>query len=324
MKLATSYFGSRILRHVKADLADLRNLGFTRIVHTFSENDFFYSPDTMKAIVAASREAGFEVQIDPWGVAGIFGGEAFSRWIIETPSLMQRGASGRPLGGACLNNPLLLERMADWTDAAAATGSEWVFWDEPHWSPAGSPRNPEGEFCVCEHCREKAGEAGITESFRGSSLLDFLSRLVLMATERGMKSSICVLPSGTMNQPGLDWPRIASLPGLSEFGTDPYWQAFNIESPEARDRFIDANSLAAKQAAAANGLETMLWAQAFRIPSGREKDLLSGTDRLINHQPDTLAIWGFEACAHMSTLACDNPDVIWHGIIDLFRRRSRQ
>jgi hypothetical protein len=323
MKLATSYFGSRILRHVKNDMGKLREQGFSRIVHTFSENDLYYYPGTMRDIVQVSIDLGFDVLIDPWGVAGIFGGEAFSRWITEQPAISQVGASGRHLGGACLNNPILITQMTEWLDAAAATGAQWVFWDEPHWSPGGSPRNPEGEHCVCDFCLEKAGSRGITESFRAKSLVLFLARMVNLATDRGMKSSICVMPQGMAGQPGLDWPEIAALPGLSEFGTDPYWQAFNIREAGQRDRFIDKNSTAAREVSTTAGVESMLWTQAFRVKAGDEDDLLDGSKRIMNHNPDTIAIWGFEACAHMSTLACADTDKIWQGLIDIYKGISK-
>lgn len=322
MKLATSYFGSRILRHVQSDLIRLRELGFSRIVHTFSENDLYYYPGTMRDIVRASQDEGFDVLIDPWGVAGIFGGEAFSRWIVEQPSLAQIGESGRPLGGACLNNPALIIQMTEWLDAAVATGAGWVFWDEPHWSPGGSPRNPDNEHCVCKFCREKAGAKGITDGFRAQSLIDFLGAMVNLATQRDIRSSICVMPQGMAGQPGLDWQKIAALPGLSEFGTDPYWQAFNIRELGSRDRFIDENSLAARQVSTDNRIESMLWTQAFRVKAGDEDDQIDGTKRMLSHKPDTLAIWGFEACAFMSTLACGNADRLWRGLIDLYRERA--
>jgi len=319
MKLATSYFGCRIPRHVKQDMDTLRQLGFDRVIHTFPENDLFYYADTMKEIISISHDAGLEVQIDPWGVAGIFGGEAFSRWIIEEPDLVQRGGSGRPLGGACLNHPRLTELMSDWIKAAAATGADWVFWDEPHWSPGGSPRNPDNEICTCEYCTRLSGSGEITESFRADSMLNFLNELINMAASCQLKSSVCVLPRGTMKQPPLAWPTIASLPGVLEFGTDPYWHAFNIQGKDQRDNFIDDNATAALSASRTANAQTQLWIQAFSVRENQASDLCEGIARICSHQPDTLAIWGFEACAHMSALACDQPLELWRDIISTIK-----
>ncbi len=313
MKLATSYFGCRIVRHVRRDMQRLQRLGFRRVIHTFSENDLTYSRGTMKQIVEVSREAGLEVLLDPWGVAGVFGGEAFSRWIIEDPDLVQRGPSGRPLGGACLNHPRLVQRMREWIDAAAECHPDGLFWDEPHWAPEG-PSNPDGEACVCEHCRKRGNRAG--------AVVRLLRRLSAYADRRGLWSSVCVLPRDTLDQPPLDWKRIARIPEVREFGTDPYWQAFGIRGPKARNAFVDDNATAALAAARAGNAECMLWVQAFRVPAAGEDDLLEGARRLAAHRPETIAIWGFEACAHMSELACARPERVWRRLVSALRKAA--
>src|SRR5207237_1355276 len=61
-----SYFGVRILRHVRSDLEDIAARGYTDVLHTFSENDLAYYRGTMAEIVAASHELGLAVQMAPW------------------------------------------------------------------------------------------------------------------------------------------------------------------------------------------------------------------------------------------------------------------
>ena len=68
MSAGVAYFGSRIPRHVAADIEALAAQGFTGVLHTFSENDLAYYRETMGRIVAASHDSGLEVQIAPWGV----------------------------------------------------------------------------------------------------------------------------------------------------------------------------------------------------------------------------------------------------------------
>ncbi len=321
MKLATSYFGCRIPRHVRSDMRRLRRQGFDRVIHTFCENDFFYSRDTLRDIVAISKDEGLEVQLDPWGVAGVFGGEAFSEWILEDPDLMQRGPSGRPLAGACLNHPRLRERMREWVEAAARTGADAIFWDEPHWVHPG-PRNPNAEPCACDYCRARTGDQPTREElrrFRAAAINELLTDVVRMATDCGLGSSICLLPQGIPLEVEQDWATVAAIPGVTEFGTDPYWHAFHMEGVAARNTFIDLNARAAREAARAVGVPVMLWLQAFRIPASAERDLLEGTRHLLTHAPDAVAIWGFEACAHMSDLACENPQRVWRGLVRAVR-----
>jgi hypothetical protein len=57
-------------------MQDLAGRGFTGVLHTFSENDYFYYRDHMRCVVEVSHEAGLEVQVNPWGVGYAFGGEA--------------------------------------------------------------------------------------------------------------------------------------------------------------------------------------------------------------------------------------------------------
>ncbi|HEX9371357.1 MAG TPA: hypothetical protein VF897_10130, partial [Roseiflexaceae bacterium] len=80
MGAGVAYFGSRILRHVAADMEGLAGRGFTGVLHTFTENDLAYYRAAMARIVGASHDAGLEVQIAPWGVCQMFGGEAESRF----------------------------------------------------------------------------------------------------------------------------------------------------------------------------------------------------------------------------------------------------
>ncbi|MBM3316344.1 MAG: hypothetical protein FJY75_00685 [Candidatus Eisenbacteria bacterium] len=323
MQIACSYFGNRIPRHVGSDMERLRALGFDRVVHTFCENDLRYYRRTMGEIVRISEDCGLEVLLDPWGVAGVFGGEAFSQWLVEDEELAQRGPSRRRLAGACLNHPRLLPLLRQWTEAAAEAGARTLFWDEPHWSHRG-PGNPEGEICVCEYCRARL--PGLPDvppeaiaSMRAEAVARLLAALAAGALELGMRSSICVLPDGVAEQPALDWNEIARLPGVVEFGTDPYWQAFGISDPAARDRFIDAQASAALEACRSAGVACMLWLQAFRVTAEGEEDLFAGSRRLLAHGPDTAAVWGFEACAHMSAIACERPAVVWRRLLELLR-----
>ena len=90
IKTGVSYFGNRILRHVREDMEDIRAHNCDFVVHTVSEEDMAFYKGTMKDIVAVSRDAGLEVYLDPWAVGGIFGGETYSKFIQRNPILFQR------------------------------------------------------------------------------------------------------------------------------------------------------------------------------------------------------------------------------------------
>ncbi len=94
MLVATSYFGNRILRHVRMDVRRLRNEGFDIVVHTFSENDLRFYRKSVRDIVEVTKETGMRVWIDPWGIGGVFGGEAFSDAALHHRNWLQVAADG--------------------------------------------------------------------------------------------------------------------------------------------------------------------------------------------------------------------------------------
>ena len=104
MSAGCSYFGVRIVRHVRRDLADLVARGYTGVLHTFSENDLAYYRGTIGEIVAASHAAGLTVQLGPWGLGRTFGGEAESRFVAFHPEECQLLDDGRRVAAACLNS----------------------------------------------------------------------------------------------------------------------------------------------------------------------------------------------------------------------------
>ncbi|MBV8481180.1 MAG: hypothetical protein JOY72_12855, partial [Actinobacteria bacterium] len=109
-----SYFGVRILRHVRRDMADLAARGYTGVLHTFSENDLAYYRQTFADIVAASHDAGLTVQVSPWGLGRTFGGEAESRWVGLHPEACQVLDDGRRVAAACLNSQAYRDFCKAW------------------------------------------------------------------------------------------------------------------------------------------------------------------------------------------------------------------
>jgi hypothetical protein len=240
-----SYFGNRIARHVAEDMHDLAERGFTGVLHTFSENDLTFYRETMAKIVDVSHEAGLEVQIDPWGLGGVFGGEAESRFVPRNPASCQKH-DGQIVAAACPNAPAFRAFVRSWADAALETGADLVFWDEPHWAvPA----------CGCDACRNRFSElydeampsepTGRVTEFREESLNGFLRDVVGYVHDKGGRSTVCLLPHDG------DWKAVAELPGLHTIATDPYWAAFGRPVRE----FVHEYSVKVKELADEHGLE---------------------------------------------------------------------
>ena len=181
-----SYFGVRISRHVRRDMADLAARGYTGVLHTFSENDLAYYRDTMAEIVAVSHDEGLYVQASPWGLGRTFGGEAESRWVAFHPEVCQLLDDGRRVAAACLNSAAYREFLQEWADWVLECGVDSVFWDEPAWVvPVHVGIDDAARWtCRCDHCAERFGApipGELTSEvvrFREESVVDFLREVV--------------------------------------------------------------------------------------------------------------------------------------------------
>jgi hypothetical protein len=278
MKLGCSYFGNRILKHVREDLQELRDMGCTFVVHTFNENDMVFYQKTMGEIVEASHELGLEVYIDPWGVGKVFGGESFSNFVMQNTDALQMVSDGKPAGAACPNHPKFRTFIREWVDAAVETGADIVFWDEPHfYMPMWLGGRPDTWGCRCEACQKKFQEVvgrpmpieedEDVQRFKQDSLLEFLSEAIAYAHTKGKKNALCVLPLRGHQHGTGNWERMASIPHLSVFGTDPYWFAFKEELTS----FVGNTSRQIKELCERHGLEAQVWLQGYKTPAGREE-----------------------------------------------------
>jgi N-acetylmuramic acid 6-phosphate etherase len=318
MTIGASYFGSRMLRHVARDMEDLARRGFTGVLHTFSENDLAYYRETMAQIVEASHAAGLEVQIAPWGVCQMFGGEAESRFTARHPEVGQVLETGRTTPSGCPNNPRVRAFLREWADAAVETGADRVFWDEPHWvhpEHFGLPAEHWG--CRCDACRtlysERVGGEMPTEltedvlAFRESSMVDFLGELVAHVSARGARATVCLLPL-TGGVHGIsDWSRVAALPGLDTLATDPYWKVF----AEPVEPFVSEYARRLRELGERHGVGAQLWIQGFGLVPADSDDVATAVSVARSEGIDDLWTWAYEAGGHMSSLGGDDPEVVW-------------
>ena len=328
MRAGCSYFGVRILRHVQRDLADLAARGYTGVLHTFSENDLAYYRRTMAEIVGASHAVGLEVQMCPWGVGRTFGGEAESRWVTFHPDACQVLDDGRRVATGCLNQPAYRAFCKEWADAALECGTDYVFWDEPHWTVPAHVGIDDAErwACCCDICRELAGGTPSPE-FREASLVDFLREMTAHVASRGGKNTICLLPLTEGSHGIKDWDAVATLPGLDVFATDPYWKNFDEEPGAFVGRF--AKLLA--ETATRHGVRPQLWVPSFGLTRDDIPDLEAAVASTRAAGIDDIWTWGYEACGHMTALATDDSTQVWEAVtralaqpVELEQRPTRQ
>lgn len=359
MQTGVSYFSSRDLKHVRADLREMVEAGCTYVVHCYTETDLAHYRETVGQVAKATRETGLDVWWDPWGLAGIFSGETFTRFPLEHPETWQVLSDGRTVGAACPNHPATREFLRGWIEACAAAGGGVVMWDEPHFfTPVWRRDFRPAWACYCENCsllfRERFGGEMPREftpevkAFREATLLDLLSELCRVAHEKELRNALCLFPTD-LAEHGFARPgeRLRSLvesqvgsgvaasaiEGMMHIGVGDFDSAASIPDLDIfstdpywyalgvePERFMRTYSEEAAAAANKHGRELQLWLQAFRVPAGRAEELRMGVQVAEDAGATHLAAWSYKATASMSEIACAEPEVVWRVLGEEFRR----
>jgi hypothetical protein len=300
-------------------MEDLASRGFTGVLHTFSENDLAYYRVQMGRIVAASHDAGLEVQLGPWGMGGVFGGEAESIFAVRHPSLGQEFASGRRVASPCPTRPEFRAYVRSWATAAVEAGADRIFWDEPHWAHPRRFDEPDDNWtCVCSSCHSSfearfgtpmpAALTPDVRAFREQVLVELLADLVAHVRSLGGRSTICLLPPVSGVHVGIDdWEPVAAIDGLDTLATDPYWSFFGLDAGE----FVGGQSQRLAATAAKHGLTPQIWIQGYQLGPEQALEIRSAVAAARAAGVDDLWTWAYEACGHMTYLGTREPERVW-------------
>lgn len=331
-KFGCSYFGNRMPKHVATDLKTLRKNGFNLIVHTYNENDQLFYKRTMNEIVRMTKEEGFEVYVDPWGVGKVFGGESFSNFVACNLDCLQMLSDGKPAGAACPMNPRFRNFMITWIEDALESGTDMIFWDEPHFSLPTFLGGRAGTWgCRCNICQGlfqerfnypmPAEKTPDVHAFLEWGIRDFLQFCILEAKNRGGKNALCLLPhegaeAGAMS----DYNSFAAMKGLDVFGFDPYFD-FWKKPLEHVTKFSEITL----QCANANNLEGQVWFQGFKIAAGNEHLQAEAVELAYKAGIKNFAVWGVDACDHMGWIRPADPQKLWNTFLEAFAKiRERE
>ena len=323
-----SYFGVRVPRHVRRDMADLAARGYGGVLHTFSENDFAYYRGTMAELVEASHAEGLHVQASPWGLGRTFGGEAESRWVAFHPEACQVLDDGRRVAAACLNSPKYRDFCEEWADWVLECGVDSVFWDEPAWVvPAHVGVDDAARWtCRCDNCAERFGRPIPAErtpevqAFREASVVDFLREMLAHVAGRGGSNAICLLPATEGTQGLADWDEVASLPGLDTLVTDPYWKHWH----EDAGAFVRRFARLLRETAERHGVGAQLWLPSFGLVRDDVPDLEAAVAAAREEGVEDLWTWGYEACGHMTSLATPDAPLVWEAVSAALTRQPQR
>jgi N-acetylmuramic acid 6-phosphate etherase len=232
--------------------------------------------------------------------------------------LLQVLDDGRRVATGCLNNPVYRAFCKEWADAAIEAGTDYVFWDEPHWTVPEhvGVDDPERWACVCQVCAELSGldlSKGLTpevQQFRERSVVDFLGEVTAHVAARGGKNTICLLPLTEGPHGVSDWDSVAALPHLSVLATDPYWKNF----AESAESFVGRFARLLAETAGRHDVEAQMWLPSFGLTREDIPDLEAAVEATHAAGVDDVWTWGYEACGHMTHLATPDSPLVWEAV----------
>lgn len=315
-KTGVAYFGVRNPEFVKVDLQIIASLGYSHILHTFSESDHEYYKDSMEDIIQKSSDYGLKVYVSPWGVGRVFGGEAYSEFASRNPEACQKDNSDTPLVASCPNSKVFRQYMVSWIETVCSMEIETVFWDEPHFF--FNPEQPDKWSCSCETCQKKYRQrylhsmpTSMTESieeFRAESLYEFLEIMMSEVHRHGKRNALCLHPKDHFREK-TNWSKLSELPHLDEISIDPSWEpgARTIEITQNFHKHIQILKTLCNK----NGKEAQVWIKNYSIQKNNEDSVVAASYAAFNEGIRNIFCWSYLGSKYLSSLSSADPEKVW-------------
>jgi hypothetical protein len=313
-KCGVSYFGNRFLSHARRDLSRIAD-SCDYVVHTVSEADLTYHKAVMAKLFSETRKAGLEVWADPWGLGGVFGGESFSKFLLEHRDAWQIMSDGRAVPSACLNRPEWRSYIMEWILTVRDMGAQVIFWDEPHIAFTMASEL-EGIFsCICPICqdlfRKKNGSTlpkhltDAVRQFRLDSLRNFLNDVMAYAKRHMLKNALCLYAFKGIAEYDKIWEEASALTDLDIFGCDPYWRWRGRQAPDVH---VGEFARHVVSSATRNNKQSQVWIQAMRLPAGAEPEIDKACDAAVRAGITHIAAWSFDGGELLDPVLSENPE----------------
>ncbi len=330
MKFGTAYFDNIILKHFSTDMEEVRRQGCSFVVLTFSENDVAFHQETFKKMTKEAQRQGLTVLIDPWAIAGIFGGEAMTQLPMWHHEERQVRSDGKKAPALCLNAPALTAYLKKWVDIVSTFDADYILWDEPHfylnWLDAygGWEPNPSAWSCRCGFCQKKfrkeTGKAFPKEhneevkEFKRRSTRDFLLTLTRYAASKGQKNAMTFLPG----EKAWFLKAMCQDKSIHVMGGETYFE-YDASRPKDIYKHALEHTRELKVWSRKYKKPLLMWVKGFLVPLGYEKDVVDAIRGAVDGGAEWTALWGFEACKHVSDKACKDADKVWRLMGETFR-----
>jgi hypothetical protein len=319
--------------HAAADFRALAESGMNSVVLAVSEDDCYHWYPNMKQLVETAKDAGLFVYWNFWGWGHVFGGEPSSRFLDEhTLHRQVTAATSTPLPAACIQDPAFTDYLLGWVRRIAREiPVDGFFVDEPHYAFVV----PDGSWtCRCPLCQTRfEAEYGTklpkaltneTRDFRETQLLTFVTSILntVKRVDSAKQTAVVLFPfdegsvaaqAGTLR----DWNRLAALPSLDVFGTDPYCHL--VGQPTSWAEKLARRTI---EVAHNHGKRSQLWVQLFSLPEGKEAEVAALAKRFADLGADEILAWTYRA-AEGTTIPCARPEVAWRAFSEVVRELGR-
>ncbi|MBD3406333.1 MAG: hypothetical protein GF411_09505 [Candidatus Lokiarchaeota archaeon] len=277
----------------------------------------------MLEIIDRAKDVGLKVWLNFWAYGGVFGGEAYSGFLHHNHRYRQITAESKEaVPSACINSEVFRTYFHNEVRKIIKDSHiDGIFLDEPHYYPLFS----KSEFtCICEECQEAYEKmhsekmpmeyTDQIETFREESMFRFLSDTcgLVKSSKKTTEVCVCVLPVEGPMFGTIDWERIASMPNVDMFSTDPYYHVFGKSKKWALEVAKKAIRVAKKYEK-----KSQLWLQLFRLPRGQEKAVSALIPEFNELGVDSLFGWSY--LANKGThIASDEPELLWKYVTEQF------
>ncbi|MFX0107333.1 MAG: hypothetical protein ACFE7R_03550 [Candidatus Hodarchaeota archaeon] len=325
MELGFAWHHSKLPKHARTDFEDMLVYNCNSVLIALSENDMDYWYPNIIEIVEVAKDVGLKVWLNFWAFGGIFGGEPPSAFLHKNHKHRQIAAESKEvMPAACINQPEFRNWFFDSVHKIVRESKiDGVFLDEPHYFWTFST---DDFTCICEECQQKfEDEIGSPmpmeynediRRFREENMHRFL--IDSCKTIKGAKSSaevcVCVIPADFEFLGTPDWDRIAAIPEVDMFSTDPYYHVFGLE----REWAIEAAQKTV-ETAKRHRKKSQLWVQMFRQEAGEEQAVASLVPEYADLGVDSIFGWSYLANKG-TTISSDNPDLLWELVTTEYRR----
>ncbi len=334
LKLGVSY-PLQVSRHLESDFKEIKDSGANSILLAVSEDSLGYNFEGIVKAVDCAKEVFDYVSFNFWAMGGIFGGEASSYFLQRYPQESQafnilKGAEG----AVCPQSKSFRDYFFSLIrEVIGKTKVDEVFIDEPHWPTfRGDGRKIDDSVfsCSCDRCQkgffeksgfgipvEKDGE-GWDEfvAYRSKVMMDFLRDVVdvIKSCRNSIGKEVLVnlcahsKDNWVYGSPKLE--DVFDIEGVDVVSIDPYHFKYDCEKGK---QYVLSQVQDILRMTDGNGKRVQVWVQGFRVPKGRESEIIKIVRMIYEEGVRDIQFWSYGNEA-FSSIWCDDIEKVWENL----------